>query len=198
MLPRPLLESDRGRTHSSGAATVNAAQRSVVGRAASDRAALAEAKEQLDQLPEACGPARVLDLPLVRGENVVLASKRASCGIRLEWPWRVQKSSNPGGSGADRHNHDKSATTKASTSMTDTRQMLEASPQHAPLDLVDVAAAIDAALNCVQTCIACADSDLIEEDVRAMRVCIALCQTSADICDVTARVLSALANGTTW
>lgn len=75
--------------------------------------------------------------------------------------------------------------------MTDnTRQMLEASPQHAPLDLADVAAAIDASLNCLQTCIACADSDLIEEDVRAMRVCIALCQTCADICDVTARVLS--------
>ena len=74
--------------------------------------------------------------------------------------------------------------------MTDTEQMLAASPQRVPLELGAVAAAIDACLNCVQTCTACADSDLIEEDVRAMRACIALCQTCADICDAAARVLS--------
>lgn len=74
--------------------------------------------------------------------------------------------------------------------MTDTRQMLEATPKPVPLELGDVAAAIDACLNCVQTCTACADSDLIEEDIQAMRVCIALCQRCADICEATARVLS--------
>ena len=74
--------------------------------------------------------------------------------------------------------------------MTDTRQMLDASPKRVPLELGDVAAAIDACLNCLQTCTACADSDLIEDDVDAMRACIALCQTCADICDATARVLS--------
>ena len=74
--------------------------------------------------------------------------------------------------------------------MTNTRQMLEASPKPVPRELEEVAAAIDACLNCVQTCTACADSDLIEDDVRAMRACIALCQTCADICHVTARVLS--------
>ena len=74
--------------------------------------------------------------------------------------------------------------------MTDTRQMLEASPKPVPVDLDTLAAAIDACLNCVQTCTTCADSDLIEEDVGAMRACIALCHTCAEICDVTARVLS--------
>lgn len=74
--------------------------------------------------------------------------------------------------------------------MTDTRRMLDASPARIPLEVGDVAAAIDACFNCVQSCTSCADSDLIEEDVRAMRDCIALCQICADICDTTGRILS--------
>lgn len=74
--------------------------------------------------------------------------------------------------------------------MTYTRQMLDASPSRLPVEPGELAAAIDAALNCVQTCTACVDSDLIEEDVAALRECIALCQLCGDICDTTARVLS--------
>jgi hypothetical protein len=74
--------------------------------------------------------------------------------------------------------------------MTDTRQMLAASPARTPFELHDVAAAIDACFNCVQACTTCADSDLIEEDIVALRDCIALCQMCADICDAAARVLS--------
>jgi hypothetical protein len=45
-------------------------------------------------------------------------------------------------------------------------------------------------LTCVQACTACADSDLIEEDVVTLRACVALNLVCADICDATARVLS--------
>ena len=53
--------------------------------------------------------------------------------------------------------------------MTDTRDMLGASPTGVPLGADDVAAAIDACLNCLQACTSCADSDLVEADVEMMR-----------------------------
>jgi hypothetical protein len=74
--------------------------------------------------------------------------------------------------------------------MTDTREMLEASPSGLPLRLAEIAAAIDACLNCVQACTSCADSDLVEADVAEMRACIALCVDCADLCDLVARILS--------
>jgi hypothetical protein len=74
--------------------------------------------------------------------------------------------------------------------MTDTREMLEASPATIALDAADVATAIDACWTCVQTCTTCADSDLAEEQVEEMRTCIALDQTCADVCATVARVLS--------
>lgn len=74
--------------------------------------------------------------------------------------------------------------------MTDTREMLEASPTGVPLGVAEVAAAIDACLNCVQACTSCADSDLMEADVAEMRACIALCLDCADVCDLMARILS--------
>jgi len=74
--------------------------------------------------------------------------------------------------------------------MTDTREMLEASPTATPLDVGEVAAAIDACLNCVQSCTSCADEDLAEQNVEEMRRCIALCLDCADVCDLTARLLS--------
>jgi uncharacterized membrane protein len=77
--------------------------------------------------------------------------------------------------------------------MTDTREMLDASPTAVPLGVAELAAAIDACLNCLQACISCADADLVEDDVEEMRTCIALDQNCADVCDVTARALSRLA-----
>jgi hypothetical protein len=59
-----------------------------------------------------------------------------------------------------------------------------------PLGAAEVAAAIDACLNCVQACTSCADSDLAEEGIDELRTCVALDQNCADVCDVTARVLS--------
>ena len=74
--------------------------------------------------------------------------------------------------------------------MTDTREMLDASPTGIPLGVAEVSAAIDACLNCLQACTSCADSDLLEPDVAEMAACIALCVGCADICDVVARTLS--------
>lgn len=74
--------------------------------------------------------------------------------------------------------------------MTDTRDMLDASPVAVPADVAKVAAAIDACLKCVQSCTSCSDSDLAEDNVGDMAKCIALCVTCADVCEVTARVLS--------
>jgi hypothetical protein len=78
--------------------------------------------------------------------------------------------------------------------MTETREMLDASPARGQLDAAVVAAAIDACLECLQSCTSCADADLVEADVDELRTCIALCLTCADVCDVTARVLSRPAN----
>ena len=74
--------------------------------------------------------------------------------------------------------------------MTDTRQMLDASPVAVQLGADEVAAAIDSCLTCLQACISCANSDLAEPDVEEMRTCVAIDQNCADVCDVTARVLS--------
>ena len=74
--------------------------------------------------------------------------------------------------------------------MTDTREMLDASPASIPFGVAEVAAAIDACLNCLQTCTSCADADLAEEDVQELSTCAALCLSCADVCDVTARMLS--------
>ena len=76
------------------------------------------------------------------------------------------------------------------SSITDTQQILDAVPTGVPVCTAAVAAAIDGCLTCVQTCTTCANADLAEEDVAELRVCAALCITCADVCDVTARVLS--------
>lgn len=74
--------------------------------------------------------------------------------------------------------------------MTDTKEMLDAVRTPAPLPTADAAAAIDACLRCVQTCTTCANADLAEEEFDERRTCAALCLNCADVCDVTARVLS--------
>jgi hypothetical protein len=78
--------------------------------------------------------------------------------------------------------------------VTDTRDMLAASPAAVPADVGEVAAAVDACLSCVQSCTACNDADLAEDDVAGMATCIARCLSCADVCDVTARALSRTAH----
>lgn len=74
--------------------------------------------------------------------------------------------------------------------MTNTREMLEALPGGVPLGINQVAAAIDACLNCLGACTSCANGDLMEPEVGELRACIALCLNCADVCDGTARILS--------
>jgi hypothetical protein len=68
--------------------------------------------------------------------------------------------------------------------------MLDSSPASIPLGAADVAAAIDASLTCVQTCTTCADANLLEDDIDKLRTCTALCLNCANVCEVTALVLS--------
>ncbi len=75
-------------------------------------------------------------------------------------------------------------------SMTDTREMLDASPARVQMGVAAVAAAIDTCVNCLQSCTSCADADIVEDNVEEMRTCIALCFRCADVCQVTARDLS--------
>jgi hypothetical protein len=75
-------------------------------------------------------------------------------------------------------------------SMTDTREMLDASPAAIPLGVSETTRAIDACLNCLQTCTSCADANIVEEDVDELRTCIALCLTCANVCDLMAQALS--------
>jgi hypothetical protein len=58
------------------------------------------------------------------------------------------------------------------------------------LDAAAVADAIAAAADCEQTCTACADLCLAEEDVAAMAKCVALCNSCADVCASTLRAVS--------
>jgi hypothetical protein len=74
--------------------------------------------------------------------------------------------------------------------MSHAREMIEAAPFAGGLDADDLAAAIDGCGDCAQTCTACADADVAEDNVKEMRRCIALCSDCADVCTATARVLS--------
>ncbi|MDT0165436.1 four-helix bundle copper-binding protein [Actinotalea sp. AC32] len=71
-----------------------------------------------------------------------------------------------------------------------TTAMLESHPDGAPFDTDLLARAIDAAVECAQTCTACADSCLAEDMVADLRRCIRTDLDCADVCDATARVLS--------
>ena len=74
--------------------------------------------------------------------------------------------------------------------MTRAREMLDAAPGDRPLDLDDLAAAIERCLECAQACTACADACLSEQAVADLRACIALDLQCADVCWATARCLS--------
>ncbi len=74
--------------------------------------------------------------------------------------------------------------------MTNTREILDASPSGVPLGVTALATAIDACLDCFQACTSCADANLAEDNIDEMRTCIAACLNCADVCQLTARVLS--------
>ena len=70
------------------------------------------------------------------------------------------------------------------------KEMLEAHPWPAQIDRDLLARCIDECLACQQSCTACADASMAEDDVVEMRRSIRLCLDCADVCTATGRVLS--------
>jgi uncharacterized membrane protein len=70
------------------------------------------------------------------------------------------------------------------------RQMLETCPLTFNVDAGLLAATIDALSDCAQACLADTGCDLSEENVTEMVKCIRLCLDCADVCTVTAGVIS--------
>ena len=70
------------------------------------------------------------------------------------------------------------------------RAMLDTYPGKFGFPADDLAAAIEACFDCAQTCTACADACLAEDDVVELRRCIATDLNCADLCATTGRVLS--------
>jgi len=68
--------------------------------------------------------------------------------------------------------------------------MLDTYPESFGLDADLLASAIDALVDCAQTCTACADACLAENDPDGMAKCIRLDLDCADVCAATSRVLS--------
>ncbi len=74
--------------------------------------------------------------------------------------------------------------------MSQAATMLDQYPAEIGVDKALLAAAIDAALECFQTCTACADACLSEPDVASMTRCIRDDLDCADVCATTVKVLS--------
>ena len=62
------------------------------------------------------------------------------------------------------------------------KEVLETHPAPAQLDRDLLARCIDECLACQQSCTACADASLAEDDVEEMRRWIRLCLDCADVC----------------
>lgn len=69
-------------------------------------------------------------------------------------------------------------------------QMLRSHPQKPQVDETVLRNCIDACLDCLSSCSACSDACLAEEDVQPLVRCIRLNQDCADVCGITARILS--------
>ena len=71
-----------------------------------------------------------------------------------------------------------------------TKEMLETHPWPAQINREILARCIDECLACEQSCTACADASMAEDEVIELRSCIRLCLDCADICVATSRVLT--------
>ena len=74
--------------------------------------------------------------------------------------------------------------------MAQARQMLDTYPRSFNLDADVLARAIEAIVECANTCTQCADACLSEQDVAAMAKCIRLNLDCADVCLAASRVIS--------
>jgi Domain of Unknown Function (DUF326) len=69
-------------------------------------------------------------------------------------------------------------------------QMLEAHPRKYSKDGELWVEGITANWSCAESCVACADACLGEEDIQTMRHCIRTCLDCADVCQTTAKLLT--------
>ena len=69
-------------------------------------------------------------------------------------------------------------------------EMLETYPRTFNLDADPLAGAIEALVECANTCTQCADACLSEQEVASLVKCIRVNLDCADICEATSRVLS--------
>ena len=74
--------------------------------------------------------------------------------------------------------------------MAKAQEMLETYPRTFNVDAAVLARAIEALVECANTCTQCADACLSEQDVAAMVKCIRLNLDCADVCTATSRVVS--------
>ena len=74
--------------------------------------------------------------------------------------------------------------------MTNAQQMIETNPNPAPVDAATLAECIEASFDCAQTCTACADACLGEQEIQTLIKCIRDDLDCADICAATGNVLS--------
>ena len=74
--------------------------------------------------------------------------------------------------------------------MSTAMQMLEAYPRSFNVEASLLAEAIEALIECANTCTQCADACLSEQDVQKMVKCIRLDLDCADVCSATSRVIS--------
>jgi uncharacterized protein DUF326 len=70
------------------------------------------------------------------------------------------------------------------------QQMIQTNPSQTRIDQAALAGCIRACFDCEQTCVACADACLGEQDVASLRRCIRLNLDCADVCDATGRLVS--------
>jgi hypothetical protein len=74
--------------------------------------------------------------------------------------------------------------------VTHAKQILETHPVGSAIEAEALLACIDACFDCAQSCTACGDADLAEDDVATMIRCIRLCLDCTDVCIATGQVLS--------
>jgi hypothetical protein len=74
--------------------------------------------------------------------------------------------------------------------VTHARELLQTHPTGPAIEAGLLVACIDACFDCAQSCTACADADLAEDDVETMIRCIRLCLDCSDVCVETGQVLS--------
>jgi hypothetical protein len=74
--------------------------------------------------------------------------------------------------------------------VTHARELLQTHPTGPAIEAGLLVACIDACFDCAQSCTACADADLAEDDVETMIRCIRLCLDCSDVCVATGQVLS--------